>query len=497
MPPNLLQRTSNRLPARFRESSNDVFLLIKAYVSDNEVCQEPLVIWPGDKAQCCSDALARLATDQVPGYRVAMRAAMLHTVFARVIGEFLFVDLFGIEAGCHPGVATYLDDDRKEVLMDIATYLQRNYSNLGRGIAYLERLAGRTAFVRERPPTLQGLLMLDMGEIFAHPSVAKHIEMQTVIRCAPATTKKGFFLAPWHFDFSEHAKFGEVGRYPSNYQFKSHLPSFLDNGLETHRESIEVKFPGRPCDDADTCKILPFSAVPEELEEDEHACKVLACMRFLRCNFKKHEAEEHFLYESLCGVLSLANRTAEKSKPSALDLTLLFKESVRLKQTHGTAKSHSIRDTLYLCIQEYNKQAWRISDPLRRLIYNLLRCPRELWEMLKDMYNNSKPEHAAMTLENLDGDFYVPGTVLDTSDTIWKEIQAKGSGFGGGIRRADSERIIGWLNYAAAGVVSATKLLFTVEQVTAMAHSHPKTFAAIVLYPNRAGDLRTSPKNLC
>ncbi|CAK9005798.1 Uncharacterized protein SCF082_LOCUS8747 [Durusdinium trenchii] len=398
MPPNLLQRTSNRLPARFRESSNDVFLLIKAYVSDNEVCQEPLVIWPGDKAQCCSDALARLATDQVPGYRVAMRAAMLHTVFARVIGEFLFVDLFGIEAGCHPGVATYLDDDRKEVLMDIATYLQRNYSNLGRGIAYLERLAGRTAFVRERPPTLQGLLML---------------------------------------------------------------------------------------------------AVPEELEEDEHACKVLACMRFLRCNFKKHEAEEHFLYESLCGVLSLANRTAEKSKPSALDLTLLFKESVRLKQTHGTAKSHSIRDTLYLCIQEYNKQAWRISDPLRRLIYNLLRCPRELWEMLKDMYNNSKPEHAAMTLENLDGDFYVPGTVLDTSDTIWKEIQAKGSGFGGGIRRADSERIIGWLNYAAAGVVSATKLLFTVEQVTAMAHSHPKTFAAIVLYPNRAGDLRTSPKNLC
>lgn len=85
---------------------------------------------------------------------------MLHTVFARVIGEFLFVDLFGIEAGCHPGVATYLDDDRKEVLMDIATYLQRNYSNLGRGIAYLERLAGRTAFVRERPPTLQGLLML-------------------------------------------------------------------------------------------------------------------------------------------------------------------------------------------------------------------------------------------------------------------------------------------------------------------------------------------------
>lgn len=28
-----------------------------------------------------------------------------------------------------------------------------------------------------------------------------------------------------------------------------------------------------------------------------------------------------------------------------------------------------------------------------------------------------------MTLENLEGNYYVPGTELDTSDGMWKEIQ--------------------------------------------------------------------------
>ena len=38
---------------------------------------------------------------------------------------------------------------------------------------------------------------------------------------------------------------------------------------------------------------------------------------------------------------------------------------------------------------------------------------------------NSKPlALPAMNLENLDGDYYVVDTQLDTSDTIWKEIQA-------------------------------------------------------------------------
>lgn len=31
---------------------------------------------------------------------------------------------------------------------------------------------------------------------------------------------------------------------------------------------------------------------------------------------------------------------------------------------------------------------------MRRLIYNLLRCPSGLWEALKICYSGSKPEHA-------------------------------------------------------------------------------------------------------
>ena len=54
-------------------------------------------------------------------------------------------------------------------------------------------------------------------------------------------------------------------------------------------------------------------------------------------------------------LLGLANRTAEKTKPSALDLMLLFKESVRIRQASGRGKSMALRETLFGCIAEYNK----------------------------------------------------------------------------------------------------------------------------------------------
>ena len=77
-------------------------------------------------------------------------------------------------------------------------------------------------------------------------------------------------------------------------------------------------------------------------------------------------------------------------------------------------------------------------------------------------------------------------------------LQETLAGLASGIRRSENERIFAWVNYTSAGVVSASKLLFTIEQVTSLAHQHPKTFMAIILLPNRAADLRTSPtKNLC
>ena len=67
------------------------------------------------------------------------------------------------------------------------------------------------------------------------------------------------------------------------------------------------------------------------------------------------------------------------------------------------------------------------------------------------------------------------------------------AGFGQGIRRLDQERHIVWVNFVAAGVVSSRQHTFAVEQITQMCHSHSKNCVAVVLFPNRAGDLRSSP----
>lgn len=83
----------------------------------------------------------------------------------------------------------------------------------------------------------------EMESIFSHPCVAKHIERQSPkITTVPATSQKSFWLDPWAFDFSESAKFGATGRFPTNVQVKSHFGSFLQKGLESHREAMDVKF---------------------------------------------------------------------------------------------------------------------------------------------------------------------------------------------------------------------------------------------------------------
>ena len=49
-------------------------------------------------------------------------------------------------------------------------------------------------------------------------------------------------------------------------------------------------------------------------------------------------------------------------------------------------------------------------------------------------------------------------------------IEQTSQGFGAGLRRNDSERLIGWCNYVTAGVLSAPKIEFTVNSITQMAH---------------------------
>ena len=75
-------------------------------------------------------------------------------------------------------------------------------------------------------------------------------------------------------------------------------------------------------------------------------------------------------------------------------------------------------------------------------------------------------------------------------------MQKTFQGMGGGLRRFDKERLFAFINCVAAGILTAPKILYTVETVTQLAHNCPRTFVAVVLLPNRAGDLRTALKKL-
>eukprot|EP00435_Cladocopium_sp_Y103_P011925 s1235_g3.t1 len=165
------------------------------------------------------------------------------------------------------GVASFVDDDRKAVLIEICEYLKENYFQYGRAICYLEQLAGVRAMPRTPPKQLDFLLVPQVGvqrgaiamdEFFAMDCVQKHITPEVDVQSIPAKSMKSFFLPPWAFDFSESSKYGAVGRFTTNHQYSMHFPSFLDRGLESHREAIDVKFTAN-LEDKSLDKVHPFS----------------------------------------------------------------------------------------------------------------------------------------------------------------------------------------------------------------------------------------------
>lgn len=124
--------------------------------------------------------------------------------------------------------------------------------------------------------------------------------------------------------------------------------------------------------------------------------------------------------------LGLAHRTSEKQRPGPLDLALLFQEVTRVKKL--SKPSSSMRDLLMSSIQEYNRlqtnKSWRVTESDRKLVYNVIRCP-VLLPALKEVADFSAWQHSCFTLENLDSDFYVPGTVLAPCNTnqLWKDLK--------------------------------------------------------------------------
>ncbi|CAK9081847.1 unnamed protein product, partial [Durusdinium trenchii] len=272
-------------------------------------------------------------------------------------------DVFLLIKG-YVSLACSLDDDRKEVLREIAEYLNDNYQQYEDETDTVTKPTGSIA------DRLTARMEEAMSSTFNFNSVAEMVAMnaQPIIQSIPQSSKE-FYLAPWSFDFSEKSKYGENGRFPTNLQYKAHFQSFLRSGYEASREPIDVRF--REGGDG---TIEPFSvqfvdgqnkmliiqsilALVElcddikeaDVDADKDFARVLASFRHVKCNFKKHQRAEQYTYESL----SLANRRSEKVKPSCLDYVLIFREAARIK--HESNPHMSLRDCVWGSVAEYNK----------------------------------------------------------------------------------------------------------------------------------------------
>lgn len=141
MPSTLLDQATQRLPRRFRQRSNDVFALVKAFVSDNHLSQPALLVLPGDTIdEHVEPAMLKLALGEVSRNsskwnqtRHAFYAALIPSACCLCISSF------------SQGSAHFLEDKRKDDLLELAATLRREYPQYERGCRYLESLAGQVA----------------------------------------------------------------------------------------------------------------------------------------------------------------------------------------------------------------------------------------------------------------------------------------------------------------------------------------------------------------
>lgn len=85
---------------------------------------------------------------------------------------------------------------------------------------------------------------------------------------------------------------------------------------------------------------------------------------------------------------------------------------------------------------------------------------------------------------------------IDVSGKLDARLQpwllARLAGLNNGVRRESAECIIAIFNITTQGVLSLHKQQYLLQQVTTMAHTYGKSFVAIVVMANRAGDMRGS-----
>ena len=142
MPSTLLEKASQRLPSWYERSPSDVFALVKAFVSDCELSQAPLLVMPGCKVDDMMNAYAKLSKPTAP---------CSSSVPLSII---IIIMRSGLSRGLDPGVS----DERAEVLQELAEYLQENYLQYGRGAQYLLQLSGKIAMKRSLPNKLEWIL---------------------------------------------------------------------------------------------------------------------------------------------------------------------------------------------------------------------------------------------------------------------------------------------------------------------------------------------------
>ena len=109
---------SERLPRRYAHNHCDVFCLIKHQLADDELCQDPLLVFPGDEA-------------------VAVRN-------------------FWKNAVKHKGEKTHLEPERAEALKELADAL-KVYPQYSRAINYMHSLAGVVPYARHDSQPLEFL----------------------------------------------------------------------------------------------------------------------------------------------------------------------------------------------------------------------------------------------------------------------------------------------------------------------------------------------------
>ncbi|CAK9076905.1 unnamed protein product, partial [Durusdinium trenchii] len=105
---------------------------------------------------------------------------------------------------------------------------------------------------------------------------------------------------------------------------------------------------------------------------------------------------------------------------------------------------------------------------------------------------NAASNNKSTSVGSPDGDTETSG-LIDAKLAPW--LSETLSGLNSGVRRPEHELILGYFNLTSQGVLSTHKLHYMLSQVTTLCHNNPRSFVAVIVLPNRAGDPRAGVKS--